>query len=115
MTDKELDFTKPVQTHDGRKVRILCTDKLGNYDKPICGLVTNGLIEDVYSWSEEGKYYGNSFLDLIQIKEKVKIMGYCYYNPILKTQRIRDYKIIDRSINPDWIYLGEIEKEFEVP
>lgn len=33
-----LDITKPVQTRDGRKVRILATDMKGNY--PLVGLVT---------------------------------------------------------------------------
>jgi len=45
-----LDFTKPVQTKDGRKVRILCTDAPGDY--PVVGLLGN----TPYSWTIDGKY-----------------------------------------------------------
>jgi hypothetical protein len=34
-----LDLTKPVQTRDGRKVRIVCTDYANTYKRPIIGLI----------------------------------------------------------------------------
>lgn len=52
-----IDFAKPVQTRDGRKVRILCTDR-----KPepgghtVIGLVTSGGIEWTYAWPSSGQY-----------------------------------------------------------
>lgn len=48
-----LDLTKPVQTRDGRKVRLLCTD--GPKGRPVVGLVGD---EDFpISWLSDGAYY----------------------------------------------------------
>jgi len=48
-----LDLTKPVQTRDGRKVRVLCTD--GPKGRPLVGLVGD---EDFpISWLSDGAYY----------------------------------------------------------
>ena len=53
MTDKPLDLTKPVQTRDGRKVRILCTD--GPHEQPICGIIEGKDGGDYWSWPLSGK------------------------------------------------------------
>lgn len=50
MTD--FDPTKPVQTRDGRKARIICTDAKGEY--PIVALIT---YED--GEEEPGMFYSN--------------------------------------------------------
>jgi len=51
-----LDFTKPVQTRNGRKVRILCTDRkdvTGKYS--VCGLVLNeNGLESFCTWRLDG-------------------------------------------------------------
>ena len=50
---KELDFTKPITTRDGRKIRILCTDG-PNKEYPIVGYVDNDIFE--YHWKSNGSY-----------------------------------------------------------
>jgi hypothetical protein len=47
------DPTKPVQTRDGRKARILCTDRDGN--RPIVVLITNSLREEVSTRCRDGR------------------------------------------------------------
>jgi hypothetical protein len=65
-----IDFTKPVQTRDGRKVRILCTDRKDN--RPIVGLVPGNGDEQIYSWHACGNYVSNEHcLDLINVPEKL--------------------------------------------
>lgn len=61
-----VDFTKPVTTRDGRKVRILCTDIKGR-EHVVIGLVDSGVEEDTYTWYKSGVYggIGTSQLDLI--------------------------------------------------
>jgi hypothetical protein len=61
-----IDFTKPVTTRDGCPVRILCTDRPGEF--PVVGLVG----EDVYAWTLDGGFgYGrNSPYDLSNPKTK---------------------------------------------
>ena len=59
-----IDFTKPVQTRDGRKVRILCTDGPG--DTPIIGLVDGNSYPSI--WKEGGKH-ASSPTDLVNVPE----------------------------------------------
>jgi len=47
-----LDLTKPVQTRDGRKVRVLCTDGPG--ESPVIGIVDDGC-DDVCRWPLNGR------------------------------------------------------------
>lgn len=55
MNIKELAEKNMVQTRDGRKVRILATDRKGG-EYPIIGLVTDHRgDESFYSWTTEGK------------------------------------------------------------
>lgn len=63
------DPTKPVQTRDGRKARIICTDKKGAY--PIVAVVEFGLKEEfAYSYTAIGSSINNSCLDLVNIPER---------------------------------------------
>lgn len=48
-----IDWSKPVQTRDGRKVRILCTDRVGGL-YPIVGLLIEGNIENTHCWTRTG-------------------------------------------------------------
>lgn len=52
-----VDFTKPVTTRDGRKVRILCTN-VAKTDYPILGLVTyRDGSEGINQWLPDGRAY----------------------------------------------------------
>ena len=67
----KFDPTKPVQTRDGRKARILCTDRVCKY--PIVALVTRSgsNIEDVLGFTNEGFWNVKECPDdLINIPEK---------------------------------------------
>jgi hypothetical protein len=68
-----LDITKPVQTRDGRSVRILCTDKKGEF--PIVALVTDENDKEfIGSYSSGGRYFnqGCSDNDLVNVPERVE-------------------------------------------
>ena len=83
---KPFDPTKPVQTRDGRKVRILCIDRKDDID-PIVGLVDDNGRERISSWRENGKYYHNREgiygYDLVNIPEHKSAWGnvYSYGSP----------------------------------
>lgn len=69
-----LDLTKPVQTRDGRPVRILCTDRKSTLmDKPVVGLVTNKSGSEILDfWSLTGAK-GTSIAcegDLVNVPER---------------------------------------------
>ena len=64
-----LDLTKPVQTRDGRKVRVLCTDMKSEHDT-VVGLVETGGIESTSTWQSDGRFFSNlgeDRLDLINV------------------------------------------------
>lgn len=67
-----IDFTKPVQTRDGKPVRILCTDRKG--DLPVIGLLTlSDGREMVQSWHQNGMLCnGHSVNDLINVPQRHK-------------------------------------------
>jgi hypothetical protein len=65
------DPTKPVQTRDGHKARIVCTDYKGG--GPILGLVSNlaGNAEAAYAFNLDGTHvYGGKQHDLMNVPEK---------------------------------------------
>ena len=82
-----IDFTKPVQTKDGRSVRILCTDANSPY--PIVGLVngvsdSEGGCEYVLSWTRDGvisNVPGDDSVDLVNAPHRVKVKIIVYTNP----------------------------------
>jgi hypothetical protein len=64
-----IDWTKPVQTRDGRKVRVLCTDAPGS-QYPVIGLIEGD--GDPETWTIGGVYAANgatSNLDIINAPE----------------------------------------------
>jgi len=77
---EKLDLTKPVQTRDGRPVRILCDNMKGLY--PIVGLVTyvttvdgDGVHERLHTWHSSGWHHRNCTgietpLDLVNVPPK---------------------------------------------
>lgn len=78
----KLDLTKPVQTRDGRPVRILCTDRKGEF--PIVGLIASNYDDDIVRcWPVSGIYDLDRLrhLDLINVPPKpVKYFVNVYRN-----------------------------------
>ena len=63
-----IDFTKPVQTRDGRKVRVLCTDGPRPYS--ICGYIGSNVSPS--TWRVDGSLVscrGPDKADLINVPE----------------------------------------------
>lgn len=67
---KPFDPTKPVQTRDGRKVRIICVDKV-NTEYPIVALIKYDNYEQVICYDRNGDS-GEQQLQLINIPEQPK-------------------------------------------
>ncbi len=73
-----IDFSKPVQTRDGRKVRILCVDRKSS--QSIVGLITSPVdgAEELHSWHEDGRrvhgagWSGSNEADLINVPERLE-------------------------------------------
>lgn len=86
MADK-LDLTKPVQTRDGRPVRILCTDaRLGDYRRVVGLIDNNGFNDVVCVWGQDGTVYSKKIDDavcgLINVPPKpVKYYTHVYGHP----------------------------------
>lgn len=56
MSDK-FDPTKPVRTRDGRKARIICTNRVGTvYDRPIIALLDFDTHEEVRTFTGTGRF-----------------------------------------------------------
>jgi hypothetical protein len=73
---KPFDPTKPVQTRDGRKARIICTDRKWNDKYPLVALVTSAAGEEyVVAYRTNGKYIftDKDEDDLINIPEQAPI------------------------------------------
>lgn len=71
-----IDFTKPVQTRDGRPVRIICTDAK-NSTHPIVGVVVSTSDGKEYPrcWTKEGEFIsgrGELDMNLIQVPQRHK-------------------------------------------
>lgn len=78
MNEPKLDLTRPVQTRDGRAVRILCTD--AKSPQSVIGLVADpDGKEHNTSWQANGLWgYGDSHSssDLINVPIKHKLEGW---------------------------------------
>lgn len=84
-----IDFTKPVQTRDGRKVRILATDARTDY--PVVGLVEQPVgIESTESWTLEGSWYSNGRLSSYDL---VNVPGFDPTKPV-QTRNGRPVRIL---------------------
>lgn len=64
------DPTKPVQTRDGRKARIICTDRVGIGSK-IIALILEGHGEEAHAYKDDGSFWYadecHDYRDLINI------------------------------------------------
>ena len=60
MTDEaKIDWSKPVQTRDGCKARVICTDRKGVY--PIVALVEErGSEESLYTYRVDGRWLADA-------------------------------------------------------
>lgn len=75
----KLDLTKPVQTRDGRKARIICTD--AKHIKPVIALVTEpNTFECVALYGADGNFFADKTLesrnDLVNVPETNKLEGW---------------------------------------
>lgn len=67
-----IDFTKPVQTRDGRKVRILCTDS--KRTQPVIGVIYEDWRDEIYIWSITGEFMPTKGTghDLINVPDRIE-------------------------------------------
>lgn len=66
-----IDWSKPVQTRDGRKVRILCMNAKTIDNRPVCVLYDNDGSECAALYTREGKIPGfSSDMDLVNVPEE---------------------------------------------
>lgn len=81
-----LDLNKPVQTRDGRPVRILCTDARFGPGHRIVGLIDNGGADTWCSWKPSGFAFQDGMernYDLINVPPKpVKYYVHVYRSPV---------------------------------
>jgi len=80
-----VDLTKPVQTRDGRKARVLCTDRKHNISAPVIALLTeeNGN-EFCRTYRADGQYMPcRSASDLVNLPEKRMIWVNVYVGDYL--------------------------------
>lgn len=79
---KSFDPTKPVQTRDGHKARILCTDRATDSGLSIVALVMsrNGTQETVVTLEADGRFHNfrQSNNDLVNIPVVRKMYAYQY-------------------------------------
>lgn len=77
----DFDPTKPVQTTNGWKARIICVDR--NKRLPIVALVTDPTTgeEELYAYAASGKYshYNSSHLTLVNVPERETWYATVYY------------------------------------
>lgn len=68
----KLDLTKPVQTRDGRPVRILATDLRSEY--PVTGIISHPGYDEVETWTLDGAFVSSDEHpdDLVNVPETVK-------------------------------------------
>lgn len=75
MTTKTFDPSKPVQTRDGRKARILCTDRRSAH--PIVALIESrggGVREIPFTYKPNGSWRGTQDRsDLVNVPERVSM------------------------------------------
>lgn len=116
MADK-LDLTKPVQTRDGRPVRILCADARFGAGYTIVGLIDNGGADAWCSWKPSGFAFQDGMernYDLINVPPKpVKYYVDVFSNQCGGISLSRAYT----DKRPDgWLNVGSFIKtiEFEV-
>lgn len=74
------DVTKPVQTRDGRKARIICTNKKGSF--PIVAIIEAGDSEGVLAFNEHGERSCDD-IALVNVPVKEESFGLCSHSGIV--------------------------------
>ena len=78
-----VDWTRPVQTRDGRKARVLCTNKVGG--QPVVVLVEVCSEETIQTVNIDGSFHNNegarSNYDIMNIPEKRTLEGWFNIKP----------------------------------
>ena len=110
----KFDPTKPVQTRDGRKARILCSDRRSVHGFSILALVEtkfgNDVVDDIISYRPDGTHEINgdhSRHDLVNVWEKQKISLW-RHNLRHHIIPVRDDQARFYACNPEiWKKVGE--------
>lgn len=113
------DPTKPVQTRNGKKARILATNRISN-EFPIVALVTESPDrEAVRVFSSEGRYVDkfDSGLDLVNIPERTELFVNVYNKGQGRAHIGAVYRLLEAaraaSIYPDYDHKGTIRLVYE--
>lgn len=100
---------KPVCTKDGRKARIICFDRMGNY--PIVALIQKGGIELCRLYTKDGKCVEETNLDLMMLSEKKEGWINVYrLNTCYKTKEEAEANI-DRDYEDEYVRTVKINWE----
>lgn len=77
----KLELGKHYKTRDGRKVRIICVDKMSD-SHPIVGLILEGDWEAISAYTEQGKYATyDSHEDIVsEWREPITVEGWVNVN-----------------------------------
>lgn len=68
-----IDWTKPVQTRDGRKARVICTDRKAKEHSIVALIMQSCGREDAYVYSTEGRFTDVDLgMDLINVPQRHK-------------------------------------------
>ena len=100
---------KPVCTRSGKKVRIVCFDKVGVY--PIIALVQEECMETCHFYSEDGKCADSrNDYDLLMLCEKKRGYVNIYSNMVHETLDDAD-KVRKKANDSNYLYTLEVEWE----
>ncbi len=107
---KKFDPKKPVQTRDGKPVRIVCTDASGPY--PIVAIIEEQR-GDAYRYTAEGDLHlgHETGLDLLNVPEKFSRKVWVNVYPNRRTAGHATRERADRKACPDRIACIEITIE----
>lgn len=112
------DPTKPVETRDGRKARILATDKKGKY--PIVALImeSSSGMEEVHLFSAKGIWNIEgtaSSYDLVNVPEKFRYKKWVNFYPCGRCSAPHESKeIADAKAEADRCACVEVNIDFAV-
>lgn len=75
------DPKKPIQTRDGRKARIICSDRLGGDPIIACVMSVANLYENIYAFKKDGRVSStrDSSADLVNVAEKTSTWGIVWH------------------------------------
>lgn len=100
----EIDWTKPIQTRDGRKARVLATDLRGRRNKPIAVVVTTDGEDQICQFFRNGRYSCGEMwdLDIINAPTKRKAWVNIFRNNDDDEDHLFDLHTDEDAANSDW-------------